>query len=76
MSDTINKEAAQEVGFSMNDLVFTMHLFEACVQRGAFRADEMSNVGAVFDRLKAFLIANGTIPNPAIADQENSQGDK
>jgi hypothetical protein len=64
---TVNTETAN-AGFGIQDLVFTLQVFEACSQRGAFRADEFSNVGAVYDRLKAFLIANGAVSNPATAD--------
>lgn len=52
-------------GFGIQDLLFTLQVYEACATRGAFRADELTNVGAVYDRLRAFLIANGAIANPA-----------
>ena len=41
--------------------MFTLQIIEACTQRGAFRAEELSNVGAAYDRLKAFLAANNAI---------------
>jgi hypothetical protein len=47
--------------FGLQDLVFTMSVYEICAQRGAFKADEMTQIGAVFDRLKTFLTANGVL---------------
>ena len=56
--------------FGIEDLVFTLQVYEACTQRGAFKAEELSNVGAVYDRLKAFLIANEAIVEPGAATFE------
>ena len=63
--DNTNIEENTPPGFGINDLLFTMQVYEAVAQRGAFRADELSNVGAVYDRLRAFLIANGALQAPA-----------
>jgi len=64
MSDE-NTDAPEMPNFDLNDLVFVLQVFDACAQRGAFRADEMLNLGMVYDRLKSFLIANGVIEEPA-----------
>lgn len=63
--------------FGIQDLLFTLQVYEACSQRGAFRAEELTQVGAVYDRLKAFLIANGAVANPAteVAPDAATQGD-
>jgi hypothetical protein len=64
-NDNTNIEENTTPSFGINDLLFTMQVYEAVAQRGAFRADELSNVGAVYDRLRAFLIANGALQAPA-----------
>jgi hypothetical protein len=65
MSDTENTTTENTPpSFGIADLVFTLQVYEAAAQRGTFRADEMSNVGTVYDRLRAFLIENGAIPAP------------
>jgi hypothetical protein len=64
MADDTTTNAQEQVSFGINDLIFTLQVYEAAAQRGAFRAEEMTNVGAVYDRLKAFLVANGAIPAP------------
>jgi hypothetical protein len=63
----------EDPGFGIRDLVFTLQVFEACATRGAFRAEELSNVGAVYDRLKAFLTANGAIGQPAATNTEGTE---
>jgi len=64
---TESKAAETAPSFGISDLVFTLQVFEACAQRGAFRAEELSQVGALYDRLRAFLIANGALGNRAAA---------
>ena len=64
---TTEETAAATPNFGISDLVFTLQLYEACSQRGAFRAEELTNVGAAYDRLRAFLISNGAIPTPGAA---------
>ena len=43
------------------DLVNVLQVFRTCAQRGAFRADEMSSVGGLYDRLQEFLVATGAV---------------
>lgn len=40
---------------TVNDLQALKTIIDVCTQRGAFRANELANVGAVFNRLTAFL---------------------
>jgi hypothetical protein len=58
--------------FNLQDLVFTLSVYEICTQRGCFKADELSTVGAVYDRLQAFLIANNAIVFPDSNNLEKS----
>jgi hypothetical protein len=61
--------------FSIEDLVFTLNVYEACTQRGAFRADELSGVGAVYDRLQAFLLANNALSDTSASTGDSAQGE-
>lgn len=65
LENTPTNETAQpqQPSFGLTDLVFTLQIIEACTQRGAFKAEELSNVGAAYDRLKAFLVANNAMSN-------------
>lgn len=51
-----NKEQTQPE-FTIADLQNLRVLVDMAVRRGAYSANEMSSVGAVFDRLNAFLNA-------------------
>ena len=61
---TTENTQTEAPGFGINDLVFTLQVFEAATSRGAFKAEELSSVGAVYDKLRAFLTANGAIAGP------------
>ena len=69
---TTENTQAEAPGFGINDLVFTLQVFEAATSRGAFRAEELSSVGAVYDKLRAFLTANGAIAGPKQEDSTNA----
>lgn len=46
---------AAPVSLSLQELGTLLQIVDLAVQRGAFRGNEASQVGAVFDRLNAFL---------------------
>lgn len=43
------------IELSLNDLVAMKNLIEIVTQRGAFKANELSTVGVLFDKLNSFL---------------------
>ena len=60
---------------SLQDLVLALQTIQACAQRGAVRADEMSTIGGLYDRMFAFLEAQGVIKKgdaPSAGDQTNA----
>jgi hypothetical protein len=71
-SDELNQaktpEAAPSLGLA--DIGFLIQIVEICSQRGAFKADELTSVGTVYDKVKAFLAAN--VP-PAAANPEGTE---
>ena len=64
-------EQAQPPSLQLSDLVLALQTIQAAAQRGAIRADEMSTVGSLHDRLFAFLEAQGAIKRPE-AGAENA----
>ena len=48
-------EGAQVESISLNDLQVLANIVDLASQRGAFRGNELTQVGAVFDKLSAFL---------------------
>jgi len=59
MSDETNEVQTPPPSMTINDIAFLVQIIEIVAQRGAFKADELSTVGAVYDKVKAF-IANAT----------------
>ncbi len=56
---------------TIQDLVQFAQIIQVSSQRGAFRAEELESVGALFNRLVAFLEASGAVTRgDAVADDE------
>jgi hypothetical protein len=45
----------ENIQLTLADLASAKNIIEAATSRGAFKADELSQVGAVYDKLSAFL---------------------
>lgn len=56
----------------LQDLVGLVHAVQLSASRGAFKAEEMSQIGALYDRLVAFLKNTGAIA-PVQPAQEPAQ---
>lgn len=54
---TQDTEATAQPELTISDLQNLRAIVEVAVQRGAFRAAELSAVGATYDRLSVFLAA-------------------
>lgn len=68
MSEEIPQAEAPSLG--IQDLIQVVKLIQLSNQRGAIHVNEMSSVGSLYDRLIAFLDANGAIEKNPPA-QEN-----
>jgi hypothetical protein len=51
---------------ALSDLVLMLNLIRVTSERGAIKADELSAVGAVYDKLFKFLEASGAINCPPV----------
>lgn len=66
----------QPVNLSLQDLLMVTQILQVVAQRGAIRADEMTNVGGLYERLIAFLTASGAInTQESQSEEEQSQAD-
>lgn len=65
-----NETPAAQPELGIADLQNLRSIVEVSVRRGTFVAAELSSVGAVFDRLNAFL--NAVAPTDAPAQQDAS----
>jgi hypothetical protein len=54
------------------DMVLMLKVIQATAQRGAIRAEEMAEVGALHDQLVKFLTATGAL-QPAPAPQQPTE---
>ena len=57
---------------SLQDLITVAQVIQITTQRGAFRAEELENVGALYNKLVAFLEASGAIQRPAPEGQQEN----
>ena len=80
MSDELQQtpEAQQEqpaVQLQIADLVLVAQVIQLTTQRGAFRADELTQVGGLYDRIVAFLQASGALAPAGETPAEGSAED-
>jgi len=62
----------ENVQLTIGDMASLKALLEAAVNRGAFRANELSTVGAVYDKLSQFV---DTATGQLAAQSQQAQGD-
>lgn len=55
---------------TIQDLVLVAQIIQLTSQRGAYRAEELANVGTLYNKLIAFLDSVGAISKPETAAQE------
>jgi len=73
MTDENTNVPATPPSVTINDIAFLVQIVETVAQRGAFRAEELSSVGAVYDKVKAFIVANNPQPAPEQPIEEVNQ---
>jgi len=68
-----NSQSPEPPSLALTDLVLLLNLIRVTSERGAIKADELSAVGAVYDKLLKFLEVSGAInkqvPTDPAADQ-------
>ncbi len=77
--DTSVSTPAQEASppsLSVPDLLLMLQIIQVVAQRGAFRADEMTNIGGLHDRLAAFLTHAGVLKKSSATNEEAKEGDQ
>lgn len=57
----VEQPAAQPTSLQLSDILLTAQCIQLASQRGAFRAEEFTQVGGVYERLVAFLQASGAL---------------
>ena len=69
MSDVTSDSVPEDrLGLNIQDLVNVLRVINTCTQRGAFRAEELSGVGGLYDRLNAFVQSTGVLKDDEDAE--------
>jgi hypothetical protein len=63
-------EQAIAPNLTVQDLIIVAQIIQLSSQRGAFRAEELENIGGLYNKLIAFLESVGAITKPENAPQE------
>ena len=74
MSDQSTETTQSEVNLQLSDLVATLQIFQLASNRGAFKPEEFTMVGGVYDRLFRFLESAGAVQKAI--PENNQQGDQ
>jgi len=68
---TATPEAAPQVQLQLQDILAAAQCIQLASTRGAYRAEEFTQVGGIYERLVAFLQASGALqPAPTEASAE------
>lgn len=70
--DTVST-ASQPLGLTIQDLVLVAQIIQLTSQRGAYRAEELANVGNLYNKLVAFLESVGAISRQPQEPEEKSE---
>jgi hypothetical protein len=71
----MGNEAQQPESISLQDLQTLLQIVDLSSQRGAFRGAEMTQVGAIFDKLNTFLTYVAEQQAASEEGAEESEGD-
>lgn len=70
-----NPQTPDTPSLALADLVLLLNLIRVTSERGAIKAEELSAVGAVYDKLLKFLEASGAINKQTPADPTVDQSE-
>ena len=74
MSEVTTETTQPQVNLQLSDLVATLEIFQLASNRGAFKPEEFTTVGGVYERLYAFLESAGAVQRSAPG--QDQQGDQ
>ena len=62
----------EQPSLNLQDLILVAQIIQVSSTRGAFKADELANVGSLYNKLIAFLQSTGAL-TPAPANTEENK---
>jgi hypothetical protein len=64
----------EQPSLNLQDLILVAQIIQLCSSRGAFKADELANVGNLYTKLVAFLQSTGALtPAPDATQTEETK---
>ena len=73
--DTGAPQAGTQTSLQLSDILLCAQAIQLASTRGAFRAEEFTQVGGVYDRLVAFLKDSGALQPAASAQPADAPAD-
>jgi len=73
--ETVETTEAQATGLSIQDVLVLRQCVEVAAQRGAYKAEEMTTIGATYDRLTKWLEAHMPAPDNESESEERTEAD-
>jgi hypothetical protein len=73
-TQTVSSETAQSApapGLTLQDLLLVAQIIQLTTQRGAFKAEELTQIGSFYDKLIAFLQSTGAIAPAQTEEKKN-----
>ena len=70
-----NPQTTESPSLALTDLVLLLNLIRVTSERGAIKADELTAVGTVYDKLLKFLEASGAINKQTPAEPVTDQSE-
>ncbi len=76
--NTAETPSTDQPSLQIADMILMLKVIQISAQRGAIRAEEMTDVGSLHDRLFKFLVSTGALqqstPASAQEQEENQNG--
>lgn len=69
-TETAVEQDTSAPSLTLQDLVTVAQVIQITSQRGAFRAEELANVGTLYNKLVAFLESSGAISRQPVEGAE------
>lgn len=60
-ANSAEQPQTEQPGLTLQDLILVAQIIQLTSQRGAYRAEELANVGNLYNKLVAFLESTGAI---------------
>jgi hypothetical protein len=79
MTEETTATPPAQPGLTVQDLTLTLQVIQVASSRGAFKADELTAIGGLYDRVFKFLESSGAIvknPPPETPAPEAAEGKK